>query len=154
MTKEKIDKEKLILETAEELLKQLQVEAKVRVEEKDEAFSVQIETEDTGILIGYHGETLSSFQLILALMIYKKIGQWTKIIVNVGDWRQRREEALQQMALSSAEKVVTTGEAVVLPDLSSFERRAIHMALADHPKVTTVSEGEGNERKLIIKPKS
>jgi len=153
MTKEKIDHKKLILETAEELLKQLQVEAKVSVEEKDEAFNVQIETEDTGILIGYHGETLSSFQLILALMIYKKIGQWTKIIVNVGDWRQRREEALQQMALSSAEKVVTTGEAVVLPDLSSFERRAIHMALADHPKVTTVSEGEGNERKLIIKPK-
>lgn len=144
---------KLIQETAEELLKKIGIEAEVKTEEKEEVFNVQVETEDTGILIGYHGETLASLQLILALIIYKKIGSWLKIMVNVGDWRQKREETLRQMALSAAERVASTGEAVTLPDLSSFERRTIHLTLTDHPQVTTISEGEGEERKLIIKPK-
>ncbi len=143
----------LIQKTSEEFLKQLGVSAEIKTEEKDGAFEVQVETADTGILIGYHGETLASLQLILALMIYKKTGGWLRIMVNVGDWRQRREETLRQMALSTAERVVTTGEAVTLPDLSSFERRIVHLALTDHAKVVTESEGEGEERKLTIKPK-
>ncbi|MFH0863796.1 MAG: R3H domain-containing nucleic acid-binding protein [Candidatus Gottesmanbacteria bacterium] len=162
-----MDNKKLIQQEAEGLLKELTIEGTVTVEEKDGVFDVQIETTDTGILIGYHGETLSSFQLILSLIVYKtlqkrlssgdgdpaskKDSSWLKIIVNVGDWRQRREESLQQMAQQVAEKVLATGEAVVLPNLSSFERRVIHLVLADHPQVETVSEGEGSERKLIIK---
>jgi spoIIIJ-associated protein len=151
---------KIIQENTEELLKNLKIEGEVRVEEKEGVFQVQIETADPGILIGYHGETLASLQLILSLMFYKqsfssnkKLGSWSRIVVNVGDWRQRREEALRQMALGAAEKVVATGEAITLPSLSSFERRIIHLALADHPSVETISEGEGAERKLIIKPR-
>jgi len=144
---------KIIQETTEELLKNLLVEGRVGVEEEEGVFAVQIETDNAGILIGYHGETLASFQLILSLIVYKKLGSWFKIVVNVGDYRQHREEVLRRMALSAAEKVIATGKTVTLENLSSFERRIIHLALADHPQVTTVSEGEGEERKLIIKPR-
>ncbi len=159
---------KLVKETAQKLLDQLKVEGEIEVEEKEQAFNVEIKTEDTGILIGYHGETLISFQLILALLVYKarlrlssgdedpaskKVGSWLKIVVNVGDWRERREESLRLMAQQAAERVVSTGEAITYPNLSSFERRIMHMALAEHSQVTTESEGEGNERKLIIKPR-
>ena len=144
---------KLVQENAEELLKQMMIQATVKVSEKEEVFNVQIETEETGILIGFHGETLISFQLILSLIVYKKLGSWLKTIVNVGDWRERRDEVLKQMALATAERVVSSGEAIALPGLSSFERRSVHLILADHPQVETVSEGEGIERKLIIKLK-
>ncbi len=148
-----MENKKLVKETLEELLQKLGVKAEVKVEEKEETLEAQVETEDTGVLIGFHGETLASLQLILSLMIYKKLGLWLKILVNIGDWRQRREETLRQMALSAAEKVASSGEAMALTELSSFERRTVHLALADHPKVATESEGEGNERRLIIKLK-
>ncbi len=144
---------KIIKTEAQKLLEYLMVEAKIDVSEKEDVYEVQIETEDTGILIGYHGETLTSLQLILSLILYKRLGSWLRVVINVGDWRQKREEILKQMALSAAERVAATGEAMVLPNLSSFERRIIHLLLVDHPNVTSSSEGEGEERKLIIKPK-
>lgn len=147
------DSASLIKKLAEELLNQLKIEGKIEVEEKEDLFQVQVETADTGILIGYHGETLASLQLILSLMAYKKTGRWLKMVVDIGDWRQRREESLGQMAQAAAEKVIASGEPIVYPGLSSFERRSIHLALAEHPKVTTISEGEREERKLIIKLK-
>lgn len=143
--------EKLIKETGEELLKNLKIEADIKVEEKEGIYQVQIETPDSGILIGYHGETLMSFQLILSLMIYKKTGSWVRLAVNIGDYRERREEILRQMAQQAAEKVAASDEPIVYFSLPSFERRIIHLALADHPQVTTISEGEGKERRLIIK---
>lgn len=149
-----IENSKLIQEITDDLFKQLGIKADVVVEEKEDVFRVQIETPESGILIGYHGETLSGLQLILSLIIYKKLDRWIKLVVNIGDYRQRREEILQQMALSSAEKVVSLGEPVVFTDLSSFERRIIHLALIDHPRVTSISEGEGRERKLVVKLKT
>lgn len=145
---------KLIKETSEELLKRLKIKAKVKVEEDEgEVVHVSLETEETGILIGYHGETLSALQLILGLIIYKKQGSWTRIVLNVGDYRERREETLKQMALRAAERVRQTGEAVSLPFLNAGERRIIHLILEDSLEVSTESEGEGENRKLIIKPK-
>ncbi len=137
----------LILKTAEELLSNLKVEGQTEVSQDEEnSFKVQIENQDPGILIGYHGETLASFQLILSLMVFKTLGEWRRLIVNVGDWRERREEVLRQMAVGAAEKVLSSGEPMSFPSLSSFERRVIHLTLADHPGVMTVSEGEGEGR--------
>lgn len=142
---------KLIQKTAEELLKQIGVDGKIDVSEKDETYHVKIETEDSGMLIGFHGETLSGFQLMVGLIIYKKLGSWLKIIVDIGDYRERREENLKQTAKAAVEKVINTGEPVDLYELSSFERRIVHLLLADHPKVISESEGEGKFRKLVIK---
>ena len=153
----KNDKEKLkaVEENAKKLLKLLKVKAEMAVSEdkENEAIAVQLTTDEPGILIGYHGETLASFQLILSLIVNKKLDQWTRILVNVNDYRQKREESLRMIALNAAQKVKFSGEEVVLTNLSPAERRIIHMTLADHPDVTSVSEGQGQERRLIIRPR-
>ncbi len=143
-----------VKKTAQELLKLLEVEATPEAKkDKEDIYHLDIKTSDPGILIGYHGETLSSFQLILSLVVYKKTGTWQKIIVDAGDYRQKRAEALKKIALNTAQKVKFTGKPQILPHFNSAERRLIHLCLADHPEVVTESQGEGSARRLVVKPK-
>jgi len=145
---------KIVEETIKKLLKHLGVEVKAEIsQDKEGVVHVQLETDDPGILIGYHGETLASMQLILAMMIYRQTSEWTRILVNVGDYRERRQESLQRMALSAAQKAKFSGEEYALPSMTPAERRIIHLALADDPEVTTESEGEDYNRRVVIKPK-
>ena len=150
-----MDALKLTQVTTEELLKLIGLEAKIQVAEdkENEAINVEIETPEPGILIGYHGETLSSLQLILGIMVSQKLGKWLRVLINVGDYRQKREEVLKNMALSAAQKAKFSNEPVVLPPLSGGERRIIHLVLADNPDVTSESEGEGQDRRIVIKPR-
>jgi len=152
VTKEELAKTKL---QAENLISELGVAAEVKVEWDKELniLSFQLESENAASLIGFHGETLQSIQLILSLVIHKVIGRWIRVLVNVGDYRQKREEQLKKLALNLAMKVKFSGEVQTVPNLSASERRIIHLALADHPDVVTQSEGEGRERELVIKPK-
>lgn len=138
----------------QELLDRLTIIGKTKVESKEEVYHINIETEETGLLIGYHGNTLNSLQLILGTLIFKKLAKWEKIVVNVGDYRQKREEALKSMALQYAQQVVANKEEVTMPALSAFERRIIHLALQDHPEVVSESSGEGPERRITIKLKT
>jgi len=145
---------KLVESLIGELLAQLKTGAKVTLsEDKEGTVQVQLETEDPGALIGFHGETLASLQLILGMMVYRQTGQWTRVLVNVNDYREKRQESLERMALSAAQKVKFSGEAQALPPMSPAERRIIHLALAGDPEVATESEGEDYHRRVVIKPK-
>lgn len=147
-------KVEIVTKLAQQLIKHLEAKVEVKVEEdKEGVIMLQLETEEPGRLIGYHGETLAAFQLILALMAYQKTGEWTRVSVNIGDYRQRREESLTRLATSAAQKVKFSGQPQVLPPMSSAERRLIHLALAEDDEVATASEGEEGERRVIIKPK-
>lgn len=145
----------LIKQLASELLEKLLIKGTVEVsgDEENQVVNLQVETEDSGYLIGYHGETLEAFQLILSLMVYKKLAAWKRLVVNVGNYRQDRQEQLKKLALNVAQKVKFSGESQVIPNLSPSERRMVHLALADHADVFSESEGEGEERRLVIKPK-
>lgn len=147
--------EEIIKKITVDLLKNLLVQGEVRVQKDSQTsvFMIQINSKDSGYLIGYHGETLRAFQLVLSLMVAKRLGAWKKIYVNVGDYLQKRKEELEKIALKVAQKVKFSGEAQIVPNLSASERRIIHLALANHPDVFTESEGEGDERKLVIRPK-
>lgn len=147
------------LKTIKEISKKLLTlmgfkEAKITCSQNEEVINVGIDDENPGILIGFKGETIFSLQLILSLMIYKKLNKWQRIVVNVADWREKREETLKTLALNTAEKVKLSGQPSFLNQLNASERRVVHMVLADHPDVQTESEGEGYERRLIIKPKT
>lgn len=137
----------------QELLLLLKVEAEASVEEKEEIVYIQLETSQPGVLIGYHGETLSSLQFLLGIAAYRHFGKRIKIVVNIGDYRQRRKEILERLAFNVAEKVKETGQSQSLMPMSSFERRIIHLALANDDRVETVSEGEGQLRHVVVKPK-
>ncbi len=148
-------KVKLIEKITKELFGHLGIKAKIKVEEGDEgAINVNLESNDQGILIGYHGRTLASLQLILSMIAYRQLGEWTKILVDVGDYRQQRQERLQTMALNAAKRVKFSGEAYALPFLSPSERRIIHLSLVNDSEVITESEGEGRDRRVVVKPKA
>lgn len=150
-----MDPNEHVLHITEELLSQLGIVGSVDVDtDETGAFRVHIETEETGLLIGFHGKTLESFQIILGIMVSKALGQWVKVYVNVGDYREKREEALMLMAQRAAERVFATGRPVELTRLSPSERRVIHLTLSGDERVTTESEGEGDNRTLIVKPKT
>lgn len=146
--------EKEIKKIAKDLLEKLEIKPTKLEVKKDEAdtyqLNLEIDENDTGILIGYHGDTIAALQLILGLMLYKQTGKWDRVIVNVGDYRQKRAESLEQTAEDTLKRVKFSGEPIALFNLNPFERRVIHMYLKDHPEVQSESEGEGRNRHLII----
>lgn len=138
----------------EDLLSRLDINGVVRIDvDETDAYRVHIETEETGLLIGFHGKTLESFQIILGIIVSKSLGTWARVYVNVGDYREKREEALMLMAQHAAERAIASGRAVELTHLSPAERRVIHLTLSGDDRVTTESTGEGEQRKLVVKPK-
>jgi spoIIIJ-associated protein len=130
------------------------VQVKASEDKKNEAVRIDIETEEeTGLLIGRHGETIEAIQSILGMMLKKKTGDWVRIIVDVGGWREKQEERLRDLATQTAERAKETGEGQPLYNLSPAQRRIIHLAFADDSDIETESVGEDEERYLIIRPK-
>lgn len=148
------DHSKQVEELAQDLLARLGVSGTVSVDvDETGAYRVHIDTEETGLLIGFHGRTLESFQIILGILVFRALGTWTKVYVNVGDYREKREEALMHMAQRAAEQALADGAAVELAHLSPSERRVVHMTLSGDERIATESVGEGDGRVLVVKPK-
>ena len=121
-------------------------------EGEEESFQIDINGEDLGALIGYHGETLSSLQLFLNLLVHRKIGEWRRVLVDIGGYRKEREQKLFDLARRTADKVRFLQTPVTLTPMPSFERRLVHMALGEEEGVETESKGEGWERRVVVKP--
>ncbi len=115
---------------------------------------IQLPEEETGIYIGHHGEGLTSLQLLLSLMISQRTGTWYRVSVNINDYQERREDSLKNLAESAAEKAIALNQEVVLGNLSSYERRIVHLHLEQHGGVTTESRGEPPLRQLLVIPKN
>lgn len=107
-----------------------------------------------GLLIGRHGATLDALQLLAAVVANSGGDCGARIIVDAQNYRARRKDMLRKMAFFHAEKAKRRGQEVVIPDLKPFERRIIHLALRDDPAVETYSEGEGDDRCLVISPRN
>lgn len=152
-TEKKQTLEKVIKEISEELLSLMQVAGTVDVVAGQDHYALNIKTAESGLLIGRHGETLNSLQLLLGVMLFKKRGEWVRVIVDVGDYRKTRQQSLSEMAERIADEVETTGQPVTIPNLTPYERRTIHMLLSEHKSVMTQSIGEGRDRQLTIKPR-
>ncbi len=108
---------------------------------------------DLGILIGRRGETLRALQYLIRLMVSHRLKQWTGLVVDVENYLVRRRRALESLARRMAEQAVRTGRTQVLEPMPAYERRWVHVALRDHPLVTTQSIGEGEKRKVTVIPK-
>lgn len=123
-------------------------------EESDEQIVIDMAGADIGILIGRRGETLQALQLIASAMFHRKTDSGVRLIVDAEGYRDRRADTLTKKALQIANEVRESGREAVLDSLSAFERRVVHLALADDPDVYTYSEGEGRERVLVISPRT
>jgi spoIIIJ-associated protein len=145
----------------DELLKLMDLNAKVTlsdeftVTENGEVTSVglNIEGDDLGIVIGRRGQTMVSLQQIVRLIMAHKMQVKVPIILDVENYKQRRCEGLRLLANRLAEQVKVRKTPFAMEPMSAFERRVVHMALADHPDVITESTGFGDSRKVVIIPK-
>jgi spoIIIJ-associated protein len=150
-----MEQKETVQHITEDLLSRLGITGTVSVDiDETEAYRVHIETEETGLLIGFHGKTLESLQIILGIIVSKELATWVKVYVNVGDYREKREEALMLMAQHAAERAITMARPVELANLSASERRVIHLTLSGDERVETESIGEGSRRTLLVKPKA
>ena len=148
--------------TLEDLLRAMSVDASVGLPERSttptddkdaNSLSFNIDGEDAGLLIGRRGETLSSLQFIVNYIVSRKTDSRVNVSVDVEGYRERRNELLRSMAMRMAERAIATGRSVAMEPMPARERRIVHMALAEHGKVTTESVGDGEDRRITIIPK-
>jgi spoIIIJ-associated protein len=144
----------------EELVTRMGIRAQVvirrKVDEEEELPTVVLDIvgDDLGILIGRRGETLAALQYITRLMVGRKTRRWHPLVVDVEQYKIRRERSLRRLAKRMAERVSFSQQPVALEAMPAYERRIVHLALRDHPTVTTQSVGEGDQRKVTIIPKT
>ena len=123
----------------------------IEAEEKEEVVLFDLKGNDLGILIGRHGQTLDALQYLTNLAANKHAGEGRiRIVLDVEDYRKRREETLVRLAQRLANKVKRRNQRIVLEPMSRHERKIIHMALQDDPQIATYSEGEEPYRKIVI----
>jgi spoIIIJ-associated protein len=122
-------------------------------DETEDQVTIDMAGNDIGILIGRHGETLQALQLIVGGIFHRRTGSSARILVDAEGYRERRAEQLRQRARHIADQVRESGREAVLDSLTAYERRIVHLELADDPDVYTYSEGEGDNRSLVISPK-
>jgi spoIIIJ-associated protein len=122
-------------------------------EEEATSINLDIEGDDLGILIGRRGQTLACLQYLVRLIVGHQTEAWVPIVIDVEGYKQRRYEALQALAWRLAEQVKASKMPFTLEPMLAYERRIIHLALADHADVTTESIGEGEARRVVIRPK-
>lgn len=142
---------KAIKETLEELFKLLGIEGDFDFTKNEDGVDVVLNTQESGIVIGYHGEILEALAMIASFCVSKKIGRFIHVSIDVGDYKKNRTDILKNIALQTKDKVLQEKKELSLPNLKSWERRAIHMFLQEDPDVISESIGEGRERTLIIK---
>jgi spoIIIJ-associated protein len=106
--------------------------------------------EEQQLLIGRRGESLTALQFMVNLLLGAKTDLWARVVVDVEGYRVKRRSALNLLAQRGAERVVAQGQPYPLEPMSPYDRRLVHMALADHPEVMTESTGEGEDRRVVI----
>ena len=144
-----------IIEKLSNLLDILGVKYEIEVlEAQDESINIEIKTEQSNLLIGYHGETLSSLQHILNVMLYKEFEEPVRVVIDISGYRQERERKLIDLAISASDKARFINKSVALYPMNSYERKIIHEKVSTLEGVSSTSEGDGYNRRVIIVPEN
>ena len=152
VVEENYDPEQKGREFLQKVFEEMKLNVKIDVVKKDNYLTFNLTGENLGILIGRRGDTLDALQFLLNLVINEKNSNRVKGIIDVENYRQKREETLIGLSHKLAAKARKTGQKVVLEPMNPQERRIIHIALQDDKRVTTYSEGEEPYRKVVIVP--
>ncbi|MDQ6748162.1 MAG: protein jag, partial [Candidatus Dormibacteraeota bacterium] len=138
-----------------EVLERMGIEASVehRLEGRDDGPAIiDIRGADLGALIGWRGDTLRALQLLLNNMVRREMPEAEPVVLDIERYRARREDSVRDLAVRVADRAKQNQERIGLEPMQPFERRAVHTALADDPEVTTESEGEEPDRRVVISP--
>jgi len=151
-----VNTEDVIKTTVQELVEKMgfksEVEVKSAAGEEQATVICNIITEESSFLIGQYGVNLQSLQHIARLVVRKKIEDRVNFVVDVNSYRQEKNDSLEKMARDAAEQALRERRAIMMRPMSAYERRIVHMELARNTQVATESMGEGEERKVVVKP--
>ncbi len=150
------DEERSTLDTARTVLTEMiglmGLDATVEVTRGGDTARLNVKGDDLGALIGRRGEKLASLQHIVNLIVGRREGQHHRIAIDVENYRGRREEQLRDVADRAAKRVIQSGKIIQLEAMPAIERRVVHMALLENPKVRTQSVGVEPNRRIVVLP--
>lgn len=144
-----INKEEIIRSYLKKIYDCLDIRIDVRVEEED-TVRVFVTGEGSSILIGRHGESLDGLQTIVNIYLTKETDEHKRLILDIEGYREKRETSLVAYAKKMAQKVMYSRRAIKLDPMNPYERRIVHFALQDNTKITSFSEGEEPNRRIVL----
>ena len=150
---EKVTGATMVKEFINGIIQRMNINCEAQVEEKEDAFYVNLTGEDTGTLIGYRGDVLDSLQYLSLLVVNKCNPDNKRLVIDGENYREKRTATLSKLAKKIAFRVAKSHKAESLEPMNPFERRIIHSALHDDRFVTTESHGEEPNRYVVIAPK-
>jgi spoIIIJ-associated protein len=145
-----------IKKETEEFFKKTTFEVEINfLPQKELTLSVNLKAEEPQILIGEKGETLSEIQHLLKAILRRKINRDERFYLDldINDYKKKKNAYLKEMARSLADEVVLTKKEKILSPMTAYERRIVHLELADNPNIVTESIGEEPERSVAIRPR-
>jgi spoIIIJ-associated protein len=149
---------KIIQETIKELMEKAGFPSEIEIEEtksdEQEGIICNVKTtEDSNLLIGQYGINLQSFQHIARLIIRKKLAdEKINFTLDVNYYREQKNQSIIEQAKEAAQQAINEGRVIIMKPMSAYERRLVHMELSKNDKVATESVGEGENRKILVKP--
>jgi len=152
-TEEEFDREELAGQVTGDILKHLVDDAELTVSSNDKSINIHVDTAEPGLIIGRKGSTLDALQFLVHRIVDRKV-RGPRIRIEAGGYREQHEEQIVALAHEAAEAARDQGRPQAIENLTSAERRIVHMALKDDESVATESRGEGDYRILIISPAS
>ena len=145
----------IVKKTIEELIEKMGFSGKVSVSEAEEDGGIicNISTDiDSNFLIGQHGLNLQALQHLSRLIVRKHIPEKIRFTLDINNYRQQKNLSVAEQARKAADEALSQGRSVFLPPMSTYERRLVHLELSKNSAVLTESVGEGEGRKIVIKP--
>lgn len=149
---EERDEVDALFELLEAVADALDLDAEVEVEEVDGELRGTLHGEDLGLFIGRHGQTIDAVQHLAQRTVANVVGEQRRVVVDAAGYRERRQETVEGQADEAADRAVQLGEPVRLDAMTALERRLVHEHLRERGDVETHSEGEGNDRRLVVSP--
>ncbi|MBU2028463.1 single-stranded DNA-binding protein, partial [Patescibacteria group bacterium] len=118
----------------------------------EETFILNIKTPDSSFLIGQYGANLQALQHIIRILVREKLAERIRFVLDINSYRKEKNEGVVHLAREAAEQSIREKRAIVMRPMSPYERRLVHMEFSENEQVQTESIGEGEERKIVIKP--
>ncbi len=146
----------VIKKTIEDLLLKMGFSGDVTLsqEEDDDSIVCNINTDvDSHFLIGQHGVNLQAVQHLARLIVRKHIPEKIRFVLDVNDYRKQKNQSIVQLAQAAAQDAISEHRSVIMKPMSTYERRIVHLELSKNSDVLTESVGEGESRKIVVKPK-
>lgn len=143
-----------VKKSIEKILDFINVSPKITLEDGEEGIiNLTIEADDLNFLIGYRGESLDALQTLLGLIIFKKTGEWTRVVVDINGYRKQKMDKIEQITKTYIDKVRFFGKDVEMNPMTPSERRQVHTLIGEYDDVVSESTGEGQNRRVVLKPK-